>query len=63
MVWLPRPVYETFPFATLVVGGICVIAASNLLMVISGALLVLTSTVILKMRRSYRSEADRRSAY
>ena len=59
--WIPKPLYELFPYSTILVGGAALAGANNILMLISGVLLVLNSGVILKMRRDYRKirEADR----
>jgi len=53
--WLPTPVYEPLPYVALIVGGACIMGAINLLMVVSGALLILSGGVIWRLRRDYRT--------
>ena len=53
--WLPTPIYEGLPYVALTVGGACIVGAVNLLMVLSGVLLVLSGGVIWKLRRDYRT--------
>ncbi len=66
--WMPKPVYEAVPYAFLL-GGVAAIASafdvsgvSHLLILVSGVMLILSSVVILKMRRDARRWARRRAA-
>ncbi len=53
--WMPKSIYELFPYFVLFVGGMAIAYAVNLLMVVSGATLILSGGVILKMRHDYRT--------
>lgn len=66
--WIPKPVYEALPYAFLL-GGVAAIAStfdvsgiSHLLILACGVTLILSSTIVLKMRRDARRWAKRRAA-
>ena len=54
--WLPTFIYESIPYVSFGVGGLSLFYANNLLMIISGLMLVVAGATIWKMRRDYRKD-------
>ena len=52
--WLPKRMYELYPYATLIVALLAETYRHNFLMLLSGLALIATSGMVLKLRHNYR---------
>ena len=53
--WLPKWLYELFPYVALLIGAVAAAHHHNLLMSVCGAMLILSGIIIVKMRYDYRT--------